>query len=274
MAERLLAVPYLQGTSASARPTLIASILGFSVTNNLGFDASLTNFWTATNAATAATAIGLGATNNVNFNQLTATGNVTMNGVNNTATAQTADSASSLMTRDLVGQEFANPRTKMQTTYWFGLEGLGGWQAVNGGANAIANRGPQILVRHWRFTQGQNLQRQHLGVGVRLGANTITGSGTWRPIDGGAFTVKTHVVNYYSSAGLGNRAFGFLLPVQLTPTSGQHQILSACFGWNNPPIRGPQRQRLLCMTALQSAMWFGLFPQREQQTQPLQHGQT
>ena len=89
------------GTSLSARPTLIASILGFSVTNNLGFDASLTNFWTATNAAAAATAIGLGTTNNVNFNQLTATGNVTMSGVNNTATAQTADSASSLMTRSL-----------------------------------------------------------------------------------------------------------------------------------------------------------------------------
>ena len=50
------------GTSASARPVLIASILGFSVTNNLGFDSSLTNLWTATNAATAASAIGLGAT--------------------------------------------------------------------------------------------------------------------------------------------------------------------------------------------------------------------
>ena len=50
------------GTSATARPSLIASILGFSVTNNLGFDSSLTNLWTATNAAAAASAIGLGAT--------------------------------------------------------------------------------------------------------------------------------------------------------------------------------------------------------------------
>ena len=91
------------GTSLSARPTLIASILGFSVTNNLGFDASLTNFWTATNAATAATAIGLGATNNVTFNELTATGNVTLSGVNNTMPGATnAASGSSLMTRDLL----------------------------------------------------------------------------------------------------------------------------------------------------------------------------
>ena len=90
------------GTSASARPTLIASILGFSVTNNLGFDASLTNLWTATNAATAATAIGLGTTNNVTFNELTATGNVTLSGSDNLMpNATTAASGSSLMTRSL-----------------------------------------------------------------------------------------------------------------------------------------------------------------------------
>ena len=96
------------GTSASARPTLIASILGFSVTNNLGFDASLTNFWTATNAATAASAVGLGATNNVTFSNITAsgtlavTGDTVLSGVNNTMpNATTADSASSLMTRGL-----------------------------------------------------------------------------------------------------------------------------------------------------------------------------
>lgn len=62
------------GTSANAKPTLIASILGFSVTNNLGFDSSLTNLWTATNAASAATAIGLGSTNNVTFSNVTVNG--------------------------------------------------------------------------------------------------------------------------------------------------------------------------------------------------------
>ena len=47
--------------------------------------------------------IGLGTTNNVTFNELTATGNVTLSGVNNTMpNATNAASASSLMTRDLV----------------------------------------------------------------------------------------------------------------------------------------------------------------------------
>ena len=65
------------------------------------------SFNTTTNAATTRTNLGLGATNNVTFSNITAsgtlavTGNVTLSGVNNTATAQTADSASSLMTRSL-----------------------------------------------------------------------------------------------------------------------------------------------------------------------------
>jgi len=90
------------GTSASAKPTLIASILGFGTTNSLGFDSSLTNLWTATNAASAATAIGLGATDSVTFSNVTATGDATLNGVNNTMpNATNAASASSLMTRGL-----------------------------------------------------------------------------------------------------------------------------------------------------------------------------
>ena len=164
---------------------------------------------TATNAAAAATAIGLGATNNVTFNELTATGNVTLSGVNNTMPgATTADSASSLMTRDLVGQEFANPRNRMQTTYWFGLEGLGSWQFLNSGATATAHRGPKFGPSLGFYSSGKPATTA-AGVGVRLGANSLTGSGAWRPIDGGAFTARSHVVNYYSSAGLGNRAFGF-----------------------------------------------------------------
>jgi hypothetical protein len=89
------------GSSASAKPTLIASILGFATTNSLGFDSSLTNLWTATNAASAATAIGLGATDSVTFSNVTATGNATLNGSGNLAPSQTASSGSSLMTREL-----------------------------------------------------------------------------------------------------------------------------------------------------------------------------
>ena len=53
-----------------------------------------TNSFTVTPAATFATNVTVGGT-------LTATGNVTLSGVNNTAPAQTADSEDSLMTRDL-----------------------------------------------------------------------------------------------------------------------------------------------------------------------------
>jgi hypothetical protein len=159
-------------------------------------------------AATTRTNLGLGATNDVTFSNITATGNATLNGVGNTAPSQTASSGSSLMTRDLVGQEFANPRTKMQTTYWFGLEGLGLWQFLNSGATAMANRGPKFGPSLAFYTSSKPATTA-AGAGVRLGANSITGSGAWRPIDGGAFTSRTHVVNYYSSPSVGNRAFGF-----------------------------------------------------------------
>ena len=74
---------------------------------NLGGTAVGNAVFTATNAASGATALELGTTNNVTFNNLTtsgtltATGNVTMNGVANTAPSQTASSGSSLMTRGL-----------------------------------------------------------------------------------------------------------------------------------------------------------------------------
>ena len=176
------------------------------------------SFNTNTAAALTRTNLGLGATNNVTFSNITAsgtlavTGNVTMSGVNNTATAQTADSASSLMTRDLVGQELANPRNKIQTTYWFGLEGLGLWQAVNGAnASVVGNRGPRwggSLAVFGNTTNNRSAVTA-AGFGLRLGAVNVTGLGTWRPADGGAFTARSHVVNYYSATGGANLAFGF-----------------------------------------------------------------
>jgi hypothetical protein len=63
---------------------------------------------TAFSAATARTNLALGATNDVTFSNvtasgtLTATGNATLNGSGNLAPSQTASSGSSLMTRDLV----------------------------------------------------------------------------------------------------------------------------------------------------------------------------
>lgn len=139
---------------------------------------------------------------------LAVTGNATLSGVANLAPAQTADSASSLMTRDLVGQEFANPRNKFQTTYWFGMEGLGFWQLVNAGAAQAVNRGPRFGVSLGFFT-GTRSSANASGLGLRLGGINVTGGAIWRPLDGGAFTARTHVVNYFSAAANGNHAFGF-----------------------------------------------------------------
>jgi hypothetical protein len=161
------------------------------------------------------TNLGLGATNNVTFSNITAsgtlavTGNVTLNGSDNLMPGATnAASASSLMTRDLVGQEFANPRTKMQTTYWFSMEGLGLWQLVNSGATSAANRGTKFGPS-LAFYTGTRSSANAAGLGLRLGGIAISGGLMWRPIDGGAFTARTHVVNYFAATSTGNRAFGF-----------------------------------------------------------------
>ena len=113
----LLSLEYrTNGTIASAiyfQPSQITfgGPINFNTTNEVATtrtNLSLGATWlTNTDATNFRTAIGLGATNNVTFSNITAsgtlavTGNVTMSGVNNTATAQTADSASSLMTRGL-----------------------------------------------------------------------------------------------------------------------------------------------------------------------------
>ena len=95
------------GFSASQSPSTIRTIAGgsvlltlfgggFSVTPAATFSTNVTVGGTlgVSNAATFATNVTVGGT-------LAATGNVILSGVNNTATAQTADSASSLMTRSL-----------------------------------------------------------------------------------------------------------------------------------------------------------------------------
>jgi hypothetical protein len=83
---------------------------------NLGGTTVGNAVFTATNAAAGATALELGATNNVTFNNLTtsgtltATGNVTLSGVGNTAPSQTASSGASLMTRDLSDDRYSFSR--------------------------------------------------------------------------------------------------------------------------------------------------------------------
>ena len=134
---------------------------------------------------------------------------VALGGTANTAPSQTASSASSLMTRDLVGQEFANPRNRMQTTYWFGLEGLGGWGAVNSATAVVAHRGPRFGPSLAFYAPSRSAVSA-AGVGLRLGGTSVTGSGAWAAADGGAFTMQTQVVNYYAPPSA-NLAFAFLL---------------------------------------------------------------
>lgn len=134
---------------------------------------------------------------------------VALGGTANTAPSQTASSGSSLMTRDLVGQEFATPRTKMQTTYWFGLEGLGLWQAVNSAVAVAAHRGPRFGPSLGFYAPSRSAVSA-AGVGLRLGSTAVTGSGAWAPVDGGAFTMQTQVVNYYGPPSA-NLAFGFFM---------------------------------------------------------------
>ena len=77
-------------------------------------------------AGQAATLVATGATNA----SVAARGDlndVALGGTANTAPSQTASSGSSLMTRDLVDTEMGTVRDEINHTYWFGLEGQGGW---------------------------------------------------------------------------------------------------------------------------------------------------
>ena len=97
---RMLGATPADRTVLNAEDNLINLSSASVARTNLGLGATwLTN----TDVTNFRTAIGLGATNNVSFNQLTATGNVTLNGSDNLMpNATNAASASSLMTRSLV----------------------------------------------------------------------------------------------------------------------------------------------------------------------------
>ena len=126
---------------------------------------------------------------------LAVTGNVTMSGVNNTMpNATNAASASSLMTRELVGQEFANPRTKMQRTYWFGLEGLGEWSLIGSGAVGGYGGASGGIGGGQYIYSSQTVGTNHAGAALRLGNDTSLGTtGIYRFSDGGALTMRVRM---------------------------------------------------------------------------------
>jgi hypothetical protein len=134
------------------------------------------------------------ASNAIVGGTLAVTGNVTMSGVGNTAPSQTADSASSLMTRALVGQEFANPRNRMQTTYWFGLEGLGEWSFIGSGAAGGYAGASGGLGGGQNIYSSQLVGTNHAGAALRLGSDTALGTtGIYRFSDGGALTMRVRM---------------------------------------------------------------------------------
>jgi hypothetical protein len=118
---------------------------------------------TATDAAAAATAVGLGATNAVTFGTLTAellqvrlgtnlyvgladdvsefwtdvavNGNATLNGVDNLAPSQTASSGSSLMTRDLSDDRYSFSRWYDANNLLSGAQNVGVNPLVTGNAS-------------------------------------------------------------------------------------------------------------------------------------------
>jgi hypothetical protein len=197
---------------------------------NLGLGAAwLTN----TNVTNFRTDIGLGATNNVTFSNVTAsgtlavTGDTALSGVNNTMpNATNAASASSLMTRDLVGQEFANPRNKVQMTYWFGLAGQGYWTTV--GTNATTRQsgtaagfgGGIYIFSTTRI--GANVA----GAGLRSFNDADFGSSPYRFSDGGALTMRVRV---RKNSVVDRPAFAFLMGIRTATQMWQENAYGLYF---------------------------------------------
>jgi hypothetical protein len=142
-------------------------------------------------------------------NSFTVTPNATLNGVNNTAPSQTADSGASLMTRDLTDQRqidrmIAGPRMVWLTTFT-------GWTtAVSGGSI-----GQSVFIRassgtnQWNYAVARNFQTMELfsGGGDQLNFSKAGSFGTAYYSPGANFRDGTDVIylgaayNYLPSTG-------------------------------------------------------------------------
>ena len=151
---------------------------------------------------------------------------VALGGTANTAPSQTASSGSSLMTRDLVGQEFANPRNKFQMTYWFGLQGLGYWTTV--GTNATARQsgtaagfgGGIYIFPTTRI--GVNVA----GAGLRSFNDVDFGPSPYRFSDGGALTMRARV---RKNSVVDRPAFAFLMGLRTATQMWQENAYGLYF---------------------------------------------
>jgi hypothetical protein len=161
------------------------------------------------------TNLGLGAADNVTFSNITAsgtlgvTGNATFSGTANLAPSQTADSGSSLMTRDLTDQRqidrmIAGPRMVWLTTFT-------GWStAVSGGSIA-----QNVFIRassgtnQWNYAVARNFQPGELfsGGGDQLNFSKAGSFGTAYYAPGANYRDGTDVIylgaayNYLPSTG-------------------------------------------------------------------------
>jgi hypothetical protein len=119
----------------------------------------------------------------------TFTQNQTLNGTNNVAPNQTtAASGSSIMTRDLVNKELANPRERIHATYWFGLQGLGEWSTIGTGAVSAYSGGGASGGRY--IYTSTRIGTNAAGAALRLGNDTVGGAAPFRFSDGGALTMR------------------------------------------------------------------------------------
>ena len=193
------------------------------------------NSITATDDSTYTNTLATWNSNTVTFSTnvtasgtLAVTGDTVLSGVNNTMPgATTADSASSLMTRDLVGKEFANPRNRIQTTYWFGLEGLGEWSLIGSGAlSGYVSPVPGLSGgRSWYSSHA--VGTNHAGAGLRLGNDGIFGStGIYRFSDGGALTMRGRIRNHDT---IGVPALAFIMGDRLATQMWQQNAYGLYF---------------------------------------------
>jgi hypothetical protein len=152
----ILAATALIGLACSSHSQTIKS-LGYDTTNGRVIYGG-TNTLTFTNAATFSTNVTVGGT-------LAVTGNVTMNGVGNTAPSQTASSASSLMTRELTDRRQTDRAIAGPRMVW--LTSFTGWNTAVSGGSVQQNvyLRPSSGTNQWNYAVARNFQAGEMFAG-------------------------------------------------------------------------------------------------------------
>ncbi len=176
--------------------------------------AATTAYGQINNVVTAGS-LGLGTTDNVTFSNITASGNATLNGVGNTAPSQTADSASSLMTRALGDDRFYPlasfwlPAEEMQS---YNSAGTGNpeWTNIVGIANMVTpfGRAPRTVAAPDATGRSQGIYTIPTGwpVGAQVRVTTYLAlfnsatTNVFNLVLGGYWTTNTNIISPVVSA--------------------------------------------------------------------------